>query len=232
MTEQQKTADATLQGDLKEIAFRTLREWLCCNDFRGRSPIEEALDTTWLGRAIQDLKERKGWQWYKSEEGRYLQQLKKEVIDTWLENGWVQLSCPRLGRRRVAEYSSNTIRKAMAIWNNGCQGYVSDSSWSWAGSVLGENSNKNKLFIITLTDEVFGEVYRQIDHKDLDGSTREELAVILDLPKRVANHFMRYLVQSDEWKVVLRSTSSGRKRVLIRQHTPQAMAASNRGIKP
>lgn len=201
MTTLHTTITTTLEGDLREIAFRSLREWLCCSDFRSRAPIETALDRTWLGQAIHDLEAQVGWQWYKTEEGRHLHQLRKKVVDLWIENGWVRVESPRLGRRRVADYSSQTIKKAMSIWNNGCQGYVSDSTWKWAGSVLGENSNRNKLFVVTLTEQVFEKVYQQVDPENLDGWTREQLATVLDLPKRLANHFVRYLVETHGWSV-------------------------------
>lgn len=216
MTEQHDIVNATLEGDLRVIAFRTLREWLCFENFRSRAPINEALDATWIGTSISNLKEKEGWQWFRTEEGRYLQQLNRDITTLWVDCGWVNLECPRLGRRRVAEYSTETVKKALAIWNNGCQGYVKDSTWRWASSVLGETSNRNDLFVVTLTDEVFEEVYRQVDPQDIEGCSREELSVLLDLPKRVANHFVRYLVDSHGW-AVRETTREGRKSRVLRR---------------
>jgi len=214
MTTLSDIVSATLQEDLKELSFRFLREWVCCDSFRVRVPVEEVLEATWLGRAINEIKEREGWQWYKSQEGRQIKHLKERVLDYWVEHRWVRLERPRLGRRRVVEYNSKTVRKAMAIWNSGCQGFVSDSTWAWAGSVLGENSNRNKLFVVTLSDSVFEETYHKVEIEDLEGLTREELADALDLPKRVANHFVRYLVKTHKWSVRETSKQGVKCRVL------------------
>jgi hypothetical protein len=207
---------STPEADLSQIAFRTLMEWLCCSEFRSRAPLAEVLFGTWLGQAEIKLNEAVGWQWYKTEEGRFLQTTKRRALDLWLESGWVRMERPRLGRPRVTEYSSGTLRKAMSIWNNGCQGFVSDATWSWACSVLGENSNKNKLFVILLPDNVFEELYKRVTLAELEGLTREELAEVLDLPKRLANQFVRYLVDQQGWSV-RETTRRGIKCRVLRQ---------------
>jgi hypothetical protein len=220
MAEQSPINDINFEDSPKAFAFSLLREWLCCGEFKNRAPLHFVIQRTELGRQLQDLQEKEGWQWYKTHEGRNLKSCREELVDIWIENKWVKLDCPRLGRRRVVDYNLKTLGKAMRIWGDGCQGFKSDSTWKWAASVLGENCNRNEVFLVTVVEQVFEELYGQGLAEDLKGFCREEVARFLGLPKRVANHFVRYLVETHGWSVK-ETTRQGLKIRVLRKDQAQ-----------
>jgi hypothetical protein len=186
---------------LEELAFRAFREWLCSPNFRNRAKLRTALESTSIGRAIQRRTEQH-WQWWLDEEGQRLRELWSTMPRIWEQKGWVVFERARMGRPRRAEYSSDTLRKARSIYGSGHQGWVSDATWAWAESVLGERSASSTQWCVVVSEAVFHELASRLKPEELEGLSRHEVAAALDLPKHFANHFVRYLTEQEGWTVV------------------------------
>lgn len=187
---------------LKKLALRALREWLSSDNFRNRATVKEVftnLATNSFGPEVGLSRD--------------------EIIRCWRENDWARIENKRLGAPRKDEHSEETLRKAHMIYNNGCQGYVCDSTWKWAESVLNERTRKHKTFVVVVSDSVFEALVSEVGETSLDGLTREELAEVLDLPKKVANQLVRHLVTSDRWEVTVGKEKGSTKRVLSKTLT-------------
>jgi hypothetical protein len=206
--------EAALADGLEELALRALREWLSSDNCRRREVWHKCFDDTFVGRALEELKTDSYYDgpWHE----KALWKLRGELAGVWEKKGWVSYESPKLGRPRKAEYSEETLRKAQSIYNNGCQGFFSDERWAWAQSVLGETGNRNQLFYVLATAKVHEELVSGLDQNDLEGLTREEVAELLDLPKKFANSFVRYLLEHHDWKLTTSKVDRSTKRVLRR----------------
>jgi hypothetical protein len=200
---------------LKELALRTLREWLCSENYRQDADPELVQRETTLGRELLKRRDESAAPWRDKEAVR-LGRLWNDLVQCWCENHWARYEWPRRGRPRRVEYSESTLRKARNIYH-GPQGFRPSSTWKWAQSVLGDRTNHRKTHLVVTHEGVHEELYSKLDPKDLEGLNREEVAQLLDLPKKFANHFVRYLVEHKEWEVAKTKYGEGTKRALRRK---------------
>ena len=199
---------------LKELAFRTLQEWLCSKNFRQKAESHLVRRETTLGQEWLRRYNESQMPWWDEETVR-LGRIWKDLLECWCKYRWARFERARRGRPRTAQYPESTLRKARRIYV-GAQGYRPDSTWKWAQSVLGESTVHAKTYLVVLHEGVHEELYTKLDPDDLDGLTRDEVAFLLDLPKKFANHFVRYLVVYKGWEVVKARCAGGTKRILRR----------------
>ena len=215
MTEKPNYTLAAEEEALKELAFRTLREWLCSENYRQKADPDLVRSETTLGREVLRRRNESHAPW-RDEEAVRLARLWNDLLQCWCKNRWARFESPRRGRPRTAEYTESTLRKARHIYH-GPQGFRPDSTWKWAQSVLGDSSLHTKTHLVVTHEGVHEELYSKLDPEDLEGLDREELAVLLDLPKKFANHFVRYLVENKGWEVAKTKYAGGTKRALRRK---------------
>lgn len=214
MTTRPDFTEAALAEGLEELALRALRGWLSSDNYRRREVWHKCFDDTFVGKALEEREA--DWSYAGPWNTKALWKLKGDLAGVWEKNGWVSYEQPKLGRPRQADYSEATLRKARSVYNDGCQGFVSDKQWGWAKSVLGENSNKNQTFYLLVTPKVHEELVSRLDQDDLEGLTREEVAELLDLPKKFANGFVRHLLEHHGWQLATTKLERSTKRVLRR----------------
>ena len=215
MNEKPNYTLAAEEEALRELAFRTLREWLCSENYRQKADPDLVRIETSLGREVLRRYNESQTPW-RDEEAVRLGRLWHDLLQCWCKNRWARFESPRRGRPRTTEYTESTLRKARNIYH-GIQGFRPDSTWKWAQSVLGDSSHHTKTHLLVTHEGVHEELYTKLDPDALDGLTRDEVAFLLDLPKKFANHFVRYLALYQGWEVVKARCAGGTKRILRRK---------------
>lgn len=215
MNEKPNYTLAAEEEALRELAFRTLREWLCSENYRQKADPDLVRSETTLGREVLRRRNETQAPW-RDEEAVRLGRLWNDLLQCWCKNRWARFESPRRGRPRTTEYTESTLRKARNIYH-GPQGFRPDSTWKWAQSVLGDSSRHTKTHLLVTHEGVHDELYSKLDPDDLESLTREDVAELLDLPKKFANHFVRYLVETKGWEVAKTKYAGGTKRALRRK---------------
>ena len=214
MTLRPDFTEAALEEELGELALRALREWLSSENYREREVWYRCFEDTFIGRTLKEREE--DWHYKGPLTTKALLKLRGDLADVWVRKGWTMKEQPRLGRRRKTEYDEETLKKARHVYGDGNQGYVSDATWRWAQAVLGETSNQNPVYFVVVSPKVHEELFRRLEPEELEGLTREEVAELLDLPKKFANSFVRYLVQHHDWELATTKVERSTRRVLRR----------------
>ena len=202
---------------LKALAWVALREWLAADDFKPVARLSTVWSSTSIGQEI-DRRQRQHWQWWKGEDGRgeELRELRDKIPEVWMREGWVTYEQRKVGRPRRAEHPPETIKKALRIYQDGHQGYVTDKSYQWAAGILGENTARFMTRVITVSDSINQELIREIGNEQLEGLTRAELTEIAGLPVTYTNRLVRWMLTTGEWKEV-RELREGKKERRLRR---------------
>ena len=183
------------------LAWTTLKEWLCSEDFKVRATFKFACQRTTLWQEV-NARQAEHWHWWQGERGRELQRLLRRIPEVWQEQGWATFETTWDGRPRRAEYSESTLRKARQIYRDGHQFETPDSSYRWAESVLGETVRKHYTYLVVVSASVYREWFEEVGEGAVEGKTREEVAELLGVAKPLANELCRWITSTGNWKVV------------------------------
>jgi hypothetical protein len=183
------------------LAWTSLKEWLCSDDFKERAAADFVFKHTSLGQEVEARKE-KHWQWWRGDKrGEELKHLLKRVPRVWEEEGWVAFETVYDGRPRTVEYSSATLSKAHSLYKDGHQYETRDSSYKWAESVLGEKVRTHYNYVVVLSTAVYREWLEEVGPEPVEGKTRSELAEVLGVSKGLANGLARWLLSTGTWEL-------------------------------
>ena len=201
---------------LRQLAWKTLEEWLTSDNFKETAPLEVALAQTSLWKEVEERKA-DHWQWWKGDDrGHELRELVRRVPQVWEEGGWATTETVVRGRPRQTKYSEATLSKARRVFADGHQGETTESTYRWAESVLGETVRQRSVYLVVLSASVYREFAEAAGAEVLEGITREELAEELDLTKTLANRLVRWLVSTGEWRLT-RTEQRGKTRRELRR---------------
>lgn len=204
--------------DLQErnFAWTCFKEWLLSPIFQNRAPLEVAMGETSLFKEIERRKETH-WQWWRGDDrGNQLRHLLKRVPEIWEEEGWASTETIYRGRRRKSEYASSVISAAQAIYHDGHQFELNESTYRWAQSVLGETVRQNTIYLVTISTSVYREYLESIGPQAVEGKTRDELVIELGFPKPLINDFVRWILSTGDWEDKQRRVKGERRRELRR----------------
>ena len=181
------------------IAWTSLKEWLCSDDFKERALADFVFSRTSLHREVEERKERH-WRWWGGDSrGKELRRLVRRVPEVWREQGWVAFEAVYDGRPRTVEHSSATLSKARSFYRDGHQYETSSSTYRWAESVLGEKVRTNYSYVVVLSAAVYREWINEVGAETVEGKTRNELAELLGVSKGLANGLVRWLISTGTW---------------------------------
>jgi hypothetical protein len=203
------------------LALQTLQEWICSDGFKLKAAFYEIECQTTLGRRL--LKCRAEEQYWKDSDYQSVKSLQERVYEYWYLHQWAFVLTTKNGRPRKAEYSRETVSKAMKyayvpFFANGGEDDVSYKSIAWAKSVLGETNVKSWISLVTVKENVFKHVFSICGVEYFSGCTKDEIAEKLKLPKKFVNEMCRWLISSGNW-VVVKTRKNGKQRREIRFST-------------
>lgn len=189
------------EATLRAMAWVVLREWLAADDYEPIARYSKVWSRTSIGKEIEE-RQKQHWQWWKGEDGRgeELRELKRQISSIWKKEGWVTYQQRRQGRPRRAEHSTETVRRAMSAYRDGIQRSVTDKTYKWSRSILGENTSENEPLVIAVSDRINEEIMEEIGQEQLEGMTRAELAEAIGLPPTYTNRMVRWMLASGEWE--------------------------------
>jgi hypothetical protein len=205
---------------LRALAWVALREWLAADDFKPVARLSKVWASTSIGQEIERRRKRH-WQWWKGGDGRgeELRDLYRQIPEVWMREGWVTYEQHKVGRPRRATHPPETVMKALRIYRDGNQGSVTDKSFQWAASILGENTARYESQLITVSDSINLELLGEIGDENIDGLTRAELAETVGLPNTYTNRLVRWMLTTGEWKEV-QELREGKKERRLRRVVP------------
>jgi len=205
--------DATLRA----MAWVAIREWIASDEFETTATWDKVWATTSIGKEIED-RQKEHWQWWKGEDGRgqMLRELTKEIPRIWKEEGWVRYEQWRQGRPRRADHPTGTMKRAMSAYREGIQGSVSDKTYRWAQSILGESLTDNMPKVITINEQIHQDIIEEVGPDIIEGMTRDEIATAVQLPTKYINRMVRWMMETGEWTEVREQVEGKRERRLRR----------------
>lgn len=205
--------DATLRA----MAWVAIREWIASDEFETTAPWEKVWATTSIAKEIEE-RQKEHWQWWKGDDGRgeMLREMKKEIPRIWKEEGWVRYEQWKQGRPRRADHPTGTMKRAMSAYRDGIQRSVSDKTYQWAQSILGESLTDNMPRVITINEQIHQDIIEQIGPDIIEGMTREEIATAVQLPATYINRMVRWMMHTGEWEEVREQREGKRERRMRR----------------
>ena len=198
-------------NDLDELlqlqALQAVLEWLTSEEYAERANWETVYKTwtVWKEDNAIDKSEKR------TEEELQKERTLEETKDAVRKLGWFRFDYATVGRPRTRDFSPKQERAAQRReeqfgW------VVSERAAKDLRRVAGESQREN-LWVVTLTENVWRDLLKQTDPATLEGRTRDELTTQLKLTKKVTNSFVRYLL-SNGWRESKVRTPEGRKTVL------------------
>ena len=197
------------EKQVQRRALRAVLEWLTSDDYKDEARWNVVRGTFTVWNTVRDvdylyvhlLKEEKLQQW----------QTWKETEDALKNSSWFRGEWRTLGRPRTRDFSPKQERAAQRREEQ--YGWVvSERAAKDLRRVAGE-SQRGSEWVVTLTDNVWRDLLKQTDPETLEGRTRDELATLLKVNRKVTNSFVRYLL-SNGWRESKVRTPEGRKTVL------------------
>lgn len=203
------------KATLRAMAWVALREWLAADDYEPVARYSRVWARTSIGKEIEE-RQTEHWQWWKGDDGRgeELRDLKKQIPSIWKEEGWVTYEQRKQGRPRGAEHSTEAVLRAMSAYRDGNQRSVTDKTYKWARSILGDNTTENEPLVIAVRDRINEEIIDEVGAENLDGTTRTELAMAIGLPPTYTNRMVRWMIASGEWEEKQEQRDGSRERRL------------------
>lgn len=210
--------DNTEDSTLRALALVALREWLAHPDWKPDEKLSKVWDSTSLGQEVR-RREADHWQWWKGDaRGAQLRHLHRAIPERWEQEGWVEIKQHRQGRPRRAEHPASRVSRALSAYRDGHgEGRVTEKTYRWAESILGERNTYNEARVVTPTTKLLEELAEAAGDENLDGRTRQQLAEELNLTAALANHLTRWLQETGEWEEKQERADGKRQRVLRRK---------------
>jgi hypothetical protein len=189
------------------LAIQTLQEWLCSPNYKSKATYDEISNETTAGKHF--LKFRSEDQYWKDSDYVKARDIVENIYQYWKEHKWVYEQTTRNGRPRRAEYSQETISKALRYAEIPFQAQDSEEnvlykSVAWSSSILGQASTQSWVKLVLMQENVFKQIYRKTGVEYFTGKTREEITEMLHLPKPFVNEFCRWLQDSGQWEILRR----------------------------
>ena len=193
----------------KRRALKSVLEWMTSEEYAERANWKTVYQTwtVWKEDNAIDKSEKR------TEEELQKERTLEETKDAVKKLGWFKFDYATIGRPRTRDFSAKQERAAQRREEQ--YGWVvSERAAKDLRRVAGESQREN-LWVVTLTENVWRDLLKQTDPATLEGRTRDELTTQLKLTRKVTNSFIRYLL-SNGWRESKVRTPDGRKNVLKR----------------
>ena len=192
-------------------ALRAALEWLSSDDFEAEAREKTFLLSLTVYKNYSDLRD-KYWLWH-GDNPEYLRAERtwRETQNEMFRLGWFQYSEHTVGRPRTLDFSvaeQNTADGKLRwhVWDR------SERTEKHLERVRGDSQRSN-YWVVTVRDNVWRDLLVETTAAAVEGKSRDELVNLLCVTKKVANAFVRYLLQNG-WRETKPRTTDGRKRVL------------------
>lgn len=134
------------------------------------------------------------------------------------ESGWFRVEHRKVGRPRTLDFSPAEEHRAERklswfVWNR------SEKTEQHLNRVAGYSQPSNA-WVVTLQDAVWRDLLVDVTAAKLEGKTREEVAELLSVPKKVAKAFVLYLTKNG-WRLTKPRVNGERKPRLQQQQPVQ-----------